>query len=64
MTTEREYQEGQKRIGKLRRQDQQNTNQFFWIFMGIMVFIGLIAVKFYQTPSPQPLPSDSSQISQ
>ncbi|WP_107666960.1 hypothetical protein [Cyanothece sp. BG0011] len=64
MTTEREYQEGQRRIRKLRRQPPNNNNQLLWIFMGLFVFIGLILVQSYQNRPPQTIPSNSNQISQ
>ncbi|ACB50384.1 hypothetical protein cce_1033 [Crocosphaera subtropica ATCC 51142] len=64
MTTEREYQEGQRRVRKVRKQHRQTNNQFLWIFMGIIVFIGLITVQFSQNRSPQTIPSNSNQVSQ
>lgn len=64
MTTEREYQEGQRRINKVRRQQRQKNNQFLWIIMGIMVFIGIITLQNYQKRSPQTIPSNSNQITQ
>ncbi|MDJ0844577.1 hypothetical protein [Crocosphaera sp.] len=64
MTTEREYQEGQRRIKKARRQHQPKNNLSLWIFMGIMVFIGLIVVQTYQKPASQTIPSNSTQRTQ
>ncbi|MDJ0729503.1 MAG: hypothetical protein QNJ33_05855 [Crocosphaera sp.] len=64
MTTEREYQEAQRRMRKLRKQHQNSNNQFLWIFMGIIVFIGLMMIQTYQKRSPQTIPSNSNQISQ
>ncbi|EAZ89297.1 hypothetical protein [Crocosphaera chwakensis] len=64
MTTEREYQEGQRRIKKQRKQTKKNNNPFLWIFMGLCVFIGLIMVQINQNRSPQTVPSNTNQISQ
>ena len=65
MTTEREYQEGQRRIRKLRRQKPKNNNQFLWVVVGIIVFVGLIIVQSSRNRSPANLlPATSDQISQ
>ena len=65
MTTEREYQEGQRRIRKLRRQKPKNNNQFLWVVVGIIVFVGLIIVQSSRHRSPENLlPATSDQISQ
>ncbi len=64
MTTEREYQEGQRRIRKLRIQEPKNNNQFLWVVVGIIVFVGLIMVQSSRNRSPQSLPTTSEQISQ
>ncbi|MDJ0582999.1 hypothetical protein [Crocosphaera sp.] len=62
MTTEREYQEGQRRIRKVRRKQRRNNNQLLWIFFGIIVFVGFIMVHSSQNRSPQTLPSNSNQV--
>ena len=64
MTTEREYQEGQKRLKKARRHYHKKNNQFLWIIMGIIVFISIISLQNYQKRSPQTIPSNSPQITQ
>ncbi len=64
MTTEREYQEGQRRIRKLRRQQPKNNNQFLWFVVGIIVFVGLIMLQSSRNRSPQSLPATSEQMSQ
>ncbi|MGK7956103.1 MAG: hypothetical protein AB4063_12765 [Crocosphaera sp.] len=63
MTTEREYQEGQRRIKKHRVQHQRKNSLFPWIFMGMIVFIGLMVAQVYQNRSPQTTPTNSEQIS-
>ncbi len=63
MTTEREYQEGQRRIRKVRRKRPKKNNQLLWIFLGIIVFVGLIMVHSSRNRSPQTLPSNSNQVS-
>lgn len=64
MTTEREYQEGQRRIKKVRKRPTKNNNSFLWIFMGLCVFIGLLTVTINQNRSSQTIPTNSNQISQ
>ncbi len=64
MTTEREYQEGQRRIRKLRKQPTKNNNPFLWILMGFCVFIGLLTVQINQNRPSQTLPTNSNQMSQ
>ena len=64
MTTEREYQEGQRRIRKQRRQQPTNNNQWLWFVVGIIVFVGLIMVQSSRNRTPQTLPASSGQISQ
>ena len=59
MTTEREYQEGQRRIKKTY---QKKTNQSLWIFMGIVVFLLLILFQNRQELYPTSTPSTPNQI--
>ncbi len=59
MTTEREYQEGQRRIKKQR---QKNSNQPLWIFMGIIIFLSLIFFQNSQNTSPVSNTSTSKNI--
>ncbi len=63
MTTEREYQEGQRRIKKQRRQHQHKNSPLPWIFMGMIVFMGLIVAQTYQNRSPKITPTNSGEIS-
>ncbi len=63
MTTEREYQEGQRRLKKHRGQAQRKNSPFPWIFLGMIVFIGLIVAQTYQNRSPKITPTNSEQIS-
>ncbi|MEL4896794.1 hypothetical protein [Crocosphaera sp. Alani8] len=62
MTTEREYQEGRRRIKKQRRQEKKSNNLVFWFLAGLAVFIGLITVQSNQNLSPQNRSSDQNQI--
>lgn len=63
MTTEREYQEGQRRIRKYSPQPQTKASPLLWILMGLAVFIGLIVAQVYQNRSPKITPTHPEQIS-
>lgn len=59
MTTEREYQEAQRRI---RQQRQRKNNQFLWIFLVFSVLFLLIITQKNQQRSPIKNPSNQEKL--